>query len=113
MVSTAKLKPGDRVRAIRELTGLNQREFAEALGVDITLLKNIEYKRNRVTESFYEIIGRTFPEMLPWFVYEGPLTLDSLRNSKSSLCKVAAARIDAGFIPAGFFSEDIFKDGNQ
>lgn len=113
MTKIAKLKPGDRVRAIRELIGLTQKEFAEVLGVDLTQLKNIEYKRNRVTEDFYEAIGRTFPELLPWFVYEGPLTLEELQQSQSNLCKVAAARIEAGLIPEGYFAEVAFKDGDK
>lgn len=113
MTRIANLKPGDRVRAIRELMGLTQREFAEILGIDLVKLKNVEYKRHRVTEEVYEAIGRTFPELLPWFVYEGPLTLDELRHSQSNLCKVAAARIEAGLVPDGYFSEETLKDGDK
>lgn len=104
-----KLKPGDRVRHIRELIGLSQQEFCEALELDFNQLRNIEYKRNRVTEEFYETIGEAFPELLPWFVYEGNFTIEDLRNSKSELCKVAAARLRAGLIQPGHFPDQLFK----
>ncbi|WP_445357307.1 helix-turn-helix domain-containing protein [Microbulbifer sp. ANSA002] len=112
MGKTSKLRAGDRLRAIRELTGLTQKEFAELLKLELVHLKNMEYKKNRVTEECYEAVGFTFPELLPWFVYEGPVNLQGLRNSENKLCKFIAARIDAGLVPEGYFSEGSIRDGD-
>ncbi len=112
MRNSQKLKTGDRLRIIRELIGLTQREFASFLGIEMSKLKNIEYKRNRVTEEIYEKIGENFPELLKWFVYEGPVDLPELRNSDSKYCKFIAARFDAGLVPEEYFPEDLIRDND-
>ncbi|WP_299580860.1 helix-turn-helix transcriptional regulator [uncultured Microbulbifer sp.] len=112
MGTISKLRAGDRLRAIRELTGLSQREFADLLGVDLMPMKNAEYKKNRVTEECYEAMGKNFPELLKWFVYEGPINLQELRNSDSKYCKFIAARFDAGLVPEEYFPEDLIRDND-
>ncbi|MCO1336004.1 helix-turn-helix domain-containing protein [Microbulbifer sp. OS29] len=105
-----KLRAGDRLKVIRELMGLTRDEFAELLKLDYIRLKNIEQKRAKVAEFEYEQFGQRFPELIPFFTYEGDIVISDLSASNERLCRLVAAKIEAGQIPQGFYLEEKIKE---
>ncbi|WP_444894937.1 helix-turn-helix domain-containing protein [Microbulbifer sp. SSSA005] len=104
-----KLRAGDRLRVIRELMGLTRDEFAELLGFDYVRLRNVEQKRAKMAEFEYEQVGKMFPELIPYLTYEGNIVISELTASKEELCRLMAAKIEAGQIPRGFYVEEKIK----
>ncbi|MCO1336003.1 helix-turn-helix domain-containing protein [Microbulbifer sp. OS29] len=104
-----KLRAGDRLRVIRELMGLTRDEFAELLKMDYVRLRNVEQKRAKVSEFEYEQAGKLFPELIPYFAYEGDIVVSELAESEQELCRLMAAKIEAGQIPRGFYVEEKIK----
>lgn len=98
-------KPSERIKIIREALGLTQSEFSDALNLRSTLLKSIEYQRQRVSEEVFAAIGKAMPELLPWVVYGGTVSKAQLRQSRSELCKLITARLDVGLVPDASFLE--------
>lgn len=103
-------KPSERLKIIREALGVTQNEFADALNLRPSLLKSIEYQRQRISEEVFAAVGKAMPEFLPWVVYGGKVSLDQLRMSESSWCKLIANRIDIGLIPNSSFLEQKCDD---
>ncbi|WP_299940172.1 helix-turn-helix transcriptional regulator [uncultured Microbulbifer sp.] len=108
-----KLRAGDRLRAIRELMGLTRDDFAEQLGLDFIRIQNIERKKAKVAELEYERIGLRFPEFISFLTHEGDILVSELSTSSEKLCRLAAARIEAGIIPQGFYLEEKLKYPEQ
>jgi transcriptional regulator with XRE-family HTH domain len=104
-----KLKAGDRIKALRELVGITREEFANNLEIDFIRLRNIEQKKCRVSEDEIAKICAAFPEVGPWLAWEGDISLDSLKESQRALCKLIAAKIEAGQIPQGYDLEEKIK----
>ena len=105
----AKLKAGERLKGLREITGLTQAEFAEVTGLSLIRLRNLEHKKARVAEDEFEKIGVLFPQFVHWMTYEGDIDMEDLKNSDQNLCRLIAARIDAGLIPSGYHLEEKIK----
>ena len=104
-----KLKTGERLKALREMIGLTREEFAEMLNLDFIRIRNIEQKKVRVAEDEFAKIGKMFPELLHWLTFEGNISLDDLKNSDEKLCRLVAAKIEAGQLPSGYHLEDKIK----
>lgn len=102
-------KAGDRLKALRMLMGLDQNEMAEILGIEPSRYKNVEAKKVRVAEDEFSAVCSRFPEYVHYLTYEGELDLEAMRRSQEALVKFAAAAIEAGKIPAGFFLEEKIK----
>ena len=107
----ARLKAGERLKGLREITGLTQAEFAEVTGLSLIRLRNLEHRKARVAEDEFEKIGELFPEFVHWMTYEGDISIEDLKNSDQLVCRLFAAKIavDAGQIPAGYHLEDKLK----
>lgn len=104
-----KLQTGERLRAMRELIGLQQDEFAEIIGLSHQRVRNIENQRVQVTAKDIESVCDVFPEFLAWLAVEGDITLADLKESQSKMCKAIAARIEAGLVPTGYHLEEKIK----
>ncbi len=104
-----KLRAGDRLKAIRELMGMTREEFGQLIDIDWVRIKNIEQKKARVAEDEFAKIGQMFPELMPWLTYEGDIDLEGLKTSQEKLCRLVAAKIEAGQIPSGFYLEEKIK----
>ncbi|NRB42435.1 MAG: helix-turn-helix transcriptional regulator [Pseudomonadales bacterium] len=102
-------RAGERLQGLRELTGLTQAQFAEMLDINYVRLRNIEQKKARMAEDEFAKIGALLPEFIFWLTFEGDINMDDLKNSTENLCKLAAAKIEAGQIPKGYHLEDKIK----
>ena len=97
-----EFRAGERLKVVRDLMGVTRQDFADMLGIDFIRLRNVEQLRARMSEDEFAVIGEQFPELMPWLVYEGPVDLQALKDSQHHLCRLVAARIDAGQFPPGF-----------
>ena len=96
-----KYKAGERLKFLRELMGLSREEFAQTIEIDVIRLRNMEQKRCRVCEDEFAKIGFLFPEIIPWFLFEGDINLELLKSSDKDLLRLVAAKIEAGQFPKG------------
>lgn len=108
-VPIRKLEPGKRLRAMRELIGLTQGDFAEIVGIPRYRLTKLENLITQISIKDIEAVTDVFPDFLSWLAVEGDITLADLKESQSKLCKAIAARIEAGLIPEGYFLEEKIK----
>lgn len=95
-----------RLRGLRELTGLKRKEFAEIVGIEDSHLKSIELGRAQLNEDDYAKVCRHFPSFTAWLTYEGEIDLAALKKKQEALMKFIALRIESGHVPDGFFLED-------
>jgi transcriptional regulator with XRE-family HTH domain len=100
---------GDRIRGFRELIGHTRKDFAEIIGVDPQRLRNVENGSAKANEDYIEAITVLFPEFVHWIAYEGEIDFKALQESQTALVRLAAARIEAGLIPEGYFLEENIK----
>ena len=64
-----KIKPiNERVKHIRECTGLSQKAFAEKMGFSRDVISNIEYDRTDVKEYVIKALCREFNVNRAWLV---------------------------------------------
>ncbi|WP_019530618.1 helix-turn-helix domain-containing protein [Dasania marina] len=103
-----QLTTGQRLKAMRLLTGLVQDEFAEIIGMPLSRLKNVE-TRSRMYDHEIEDVLTIFPEFAKWLSYQGDITLGELQESQSKLCRIVAAKLDAGIYPEGYDLENKIK----
>lgn len=104
-----KFKAGERVKVIRELMGITREDFAQVVNIEFIRLRNIEQGKVRMAEDEFAKVCSVFPEMMAWLTIEGEISLDSLKNSQQTLCKLMAAKIEAGQIPKGYDLETKIK----
>jgi transcriptional regulator with XRE-family HTH domain len=90
---------GERIRAIRDLTNLTRKEFAQKLNLDFLRLRSIEQGKIRAAEDEFEKVGSAFPAMIYWLTYEGEIILEDLHNSPNDLERVISAKIEADLLP--------------
>lgn len=102
-------KAGDRLKALRILVGLTRDEMAELLDIPVVRYKNVESKKVRMAEDEYSAICSRFPEFSHYLTHEGHISLEELQASQQKLVRLAAAAIDAGKIPEGYFLEESLK----
>lgn len=107
--SQLRTRGGDRIKAVRLLLGLGREEFADLIGVSFNRYCNVEQKRAKLGEEEIVAVCLRFPEFTHWMAYEGIIRVSDLRDSDDSLCRLIAAKIDAGQIPTGYFIEDRIK----
>lgn len=100
---------GDRLKALRELIGLTQSEFADFLNIEFSRYKNVESKKVRMSEGEFEAVCKNFPKLCEWITYEGDIKLSELKRSQEAFVKLAVAQIEAGRIPEGYFLEEKIK----
>lgn len=93
-------RTGKRIQFVRELLGMTRDEFAKASGLSFNRLNNIENLLAKVNEDEFYHLGRTMPEVLLFIASEGDINVPACRNSEHNLCRLLAARIDAGQLPA-------------
>ncbi len=79
-----------RIRPLRQAVGLGQTRFANALGVSLSLIKSVEWKRQRPTAELIEAICRTWPQFAYWLV-----TGDSEPNHEHISPQIEMARREA------------------
>ena len=104
-----KTKAGDRLKGLRLLIGLTQDEMAEMLELPFTRYRNVEGKKARMAEDEFSAVCARFPEFALYLTYEGNIDFDALKASQEKLVKLAAAAIEAGRIPEGYFLEEKIK----
>ena len=63
------MTPNERVKSIREKTGLSQAKFAYKLGIPSGIINNIELNKGRVTPEVAKKIEETFNINLRWTLY--------------------------------------------
>ncbi|WP_377516962.1 hypothetical protein [Microbulbifer taiwanensis] len=97
------------MKAVRELMGLTRNEFGELVGIDWVRLRNVEQLNAKMGEDEFAKIGQMFPELMPWLTYEGDIVMEDLKSSQEKLCRLIAAKIEAGQIPPGFYLEEKLK----
>jgi len=100
---------GDRLKGLRELIGLRQDEMADMLDVPLIRYRNVEGKKVRMAEDEFSAVCSRFPEFALYLTYEGDIDFDALRTSQKKLVKLAAAAIEAGRIPEGYFLKESLK----
>lgn len=61
----------DRIRSVRETSGLSQADLAERLGITCQQLSKYECARNRVSASRLWDISVALGERVQWFYPEG------------------------------------------
>ncbi|WP_020410986.1 hypothetical protein [Hahella ganghwensis] len=103
------LKAGERLKGMRELMGFTRMRFAEFLDINLIRLKNLEQLKARVAEDEFEKLGKMFPEMMPWLVYGGKISLSELERSDNEYCQLIALKIKIGEIPAGYGFRDAIE----
>lgn len=86
----------DRIRIIRELMGLTRREFALLIGIRTDQLTNLEQKKAHVRAEHLELLGKKFPQLMPFLTYNGEITMSDILESDEAMLRAMAARIQAG-----------------
>ncbi|WP_242439402.1 helix-turn-helix domain-containing protein [Pseudomonas nitroreducens] len=64
---------GERLRALRSLTGLSRRAFAEVVGMKAKDVENIEYGNQRMRDLDFQKVCSVYPDFSRWITYEGPI----------------------------------------
>ncbi|WP_045211787.1 MULTISPECIES: helix-turn-helix transcriptional regulator [unclassified Pseudomonas] len=64
---------GERLRALRSLTGLSRRAFAETVGMKAKDVENIEYGNQRMRDFDFQKVCSVYPDFARWITYEGPI----------------------------------------
>ncbi len=64
---------GERLRGLRELTGLKRPEFARIVGMKAKTVENIEFGRQRMRDEDFEKVCSVYPDFARWITYEGPI----------------------------------------
>lgn len=64
---------GERLRGLRELTGLKRPEFAKIVGMKAKTVENIEFGRQRMRDEDFEKVCSVYPDFARWITYEGPI----------------------------------------
>ncbi|WP_447755689.1 helix-turn-helix domain-containing protein [Pseudomonas nicosulfuronedens] len=64
---------GERLRALRSLTGLSRRAFAETVGMKPKDVENIEYGNQRMRDLDFQKVCSVYPDFSRWITYEGPI----------------------------------------
>ncbi|ACO03934.1 MAG TPA: XRE family transcriptional regulator [Persephonella sp.] len=57
---------GQRIKQLRKMLGLSQREFAEKIGKSLRAVQNWEYEQRTPDESTLRLISQTFGVNLDW-----------------------------------------------
>ncbi|WP_225594633.1 helix-turn-helix domain-containing protein [Pseudomonas sp. PDM22] len=69
---------GERLRALRSLTGLSRRAFAETVGMKAKDVENIEYGNQRMRDLDFQKVCSVYPDFARWITYEGPIDSDEV-----------------------------------
>ncbi len=101
-----KTTASQRLKGLRELTGLKRKEFADIVGIDESHLKSIELNRAQLNEDDYAKVCRHFPSFTAWLTYEGEIDIAALKQKQEALMKFIALRIESGMVPDGYFMEE-------
>jgi len=64
---------GERLRALRALTGLSRRAFAETVGMKEKDVENIEYGNQRMRDEDFQKVCSEYEDFSRWITYEGPI----------------------------------------
>lgn len=64
---------GERLRALRSLTGLSRRAFAETVGMKPKDVENIKYGNQRMRDMDFQKVCSVYPDFSRWITYEGPI----------------------------------------
>lgn len=95
-----KTQAGQRIKALRQLFGITQKDFAELIGIPLTRYKSIEILNTRTAEDVLATVCTLFPSFMAYVVIEGDIYLKSLAESSSSYERLAVARYDARSLPS-------------
>lgn len=69
---------GERLRALREITGLSRREFADSVGMKEKDVENIEYNYQRMRDEDFQKVCSVYEDFSRWITYEGPIDSTSV-----------------------------------
>lgn len=64
---------GERLRALRSLTGLSRRAFADTVGMKPKDVENIEYGKQRMRDEDFQKVCSVYEDFSRWITYEGPI----------------------------------------
>lgn len=92
-------RAGDRLKALRKLTGMTREGFADFCEIPRNRYYNVEQMRVRMAEDEYAAVGEKFPEFLAWLAFEGPIRVSELKSSEQALVRAAAGVIESGQLP--------------
>lgn len=108
-----QLSAGQRLRGMRELMGMDRKEFAELLGFDYSRLTRIELGKQAMHDVDFERVLRVFPHFSHWLTYAGPIDIDSLAAERDKLCKITAVKLQVGEVPVGYGLEKFTDHGTN
>lgn len=100
---------GDRLRAMRELMGMDRPEFSEHTGLNPITLANIELGKQRMNDDHFEKVLKVFPHYAHWLTFGGDIDVAALAAERDRICKMAALKLQLGDVPKGSGLER-FKD---
>jgi transcriptional regulator with XRE-family HTH domain len=93
---------GERLKGLRTLTGLTQKEFAAALGIDYDRLKNIEQHKQRMTDDVFAKACKQFPYFSRYLTFDGDVDFDEMKTDDRKLAKRMVFNIKKNNIPTGY-----------
>lgn len=95
------MRAGERLKIIRMLLGLQQKAFAQWLGLEIDRYRNVEKCLVKVNEDEFKAIGLVLPELLVFVATGKPMSREALMASES-LVNTIPSRIMSGMVPDNF-----------
>lgn len=94
-----KTNAGDRLKGIRYLLDMSQKQFAEFINIPLTRYKTVELLRSRVAEDIFASVCSQAPNLTAFLVYEGEISLNNLARSDKPIERLIPAKIDFSGIP--------------
>lgn len=109
-----KTQAGERLKAVRKMLGMTQKEFAIFVDIPLTRYKGIEIAHTRVAEDLFASACSKLPTFIQFIVYEGTVSLKDLSNSSMPMERLAAANFDVkGISSDSILSEKIIDDRQE
>lgn len=112
-MNNLKTKAGQRIKEVRLLFGITQKEFAKLIGIELTRYKSIEILNTRAAEDVLSTVCSLFPNFMAYIIIEGEVSLRALSKSESSYERLAAARFDTRTLPEGSSMAEYLIDDRQ
>lgn len=104
---------GLRLKALRTLIGMTQKDFSAFIHLPLPRYKGIEVMHTRVAEDVFAIVCSKLPAFTDFVVYEGKISLKRLESSDSEFEKLAAARYVTRTLPPNNIIVEFLNDDRQ
>jgi transcriptional regulator with XRE-family HTH domain len=105
-----RTKAGERIKGMRMLFGITQKDFAKMIDIPLARYKSIEILNTRAAEDVLAAACILFPNFMAFIVIEGKISLKALTNSDSDFERKAAERYDHRSLPADNIISSRFED---